>query len=65
MCNQQNVFLNNKNLIYIYIYIYIYKEDLALNNIQWLIRPESQAINQPKILKNALIRVFFSFYTSE
>ena len=23
--------------IYIYIYIYIYKEDLALNNLQWLI----------------------------
>ena len=23
--------------LYIYIYIYMYKEDLALNNLQWLI----------------------------
>ena len=27
----------NKSYIYIYIYIYIYKDDLTLNNQQWLI----------------------------
>ena len=38
-CYQQNVFTN-------YIYsIYLYKEDLALNNLQWLICHEIQTNN--------------------
>ena len=33
----KNVIKKWLQIVYIYIYIYIYKDDLALNNLQWLI----------------------------
>ena len=38
-------------IFYIYIYIYIYIQDLALDNLQWLICYKTQPISSHKITR--------------
>ena len=50
-CYLQNVFTNH-----IYIYIYIYEQDLALNNLQWLICHKTK----PNLTKQCTFIFFLS-----